>query len=77
VHVITRKDAAQDIDAILSADLTADISHTKSQATLQHFVPILRRPYDVIAVVENAVLASIVLLVTFCAEAVPTGSWRV
>ena len=55
MDVIRRQNALDDVNAALSADLTADIAD--AQLTLENFETVFRRPNDVIAVTENAVLA--------------------
>ena len=61
VDVVARQHPAQDVDPVLGADLAADVTHPQAQRPLQHLVAVLGRPHDMVAMVENAVLASVIL----------------
>lgn len=56
MHVITRQHALDDLDAILRANLTANIANSQFDITPKHLVAILGRPNEVIAVVVDAML---------------------
>jgi len=61
MNVIARQHPAQDVDLVLAADLTADVAHPEAQRPGQDLVTILGRSDDVIAVIENAMLAGVIL----------------
>lgn len=56
VDMIARQHASDDLDAVLSTDLTADVTNPQLNVTLKHLVAILGRPNEVVTVVENAML---------------------
>ena len=59
--MIRQQHATNDVDTSLAADLKADVSHPKPDIAGQRLVAILRRPDNVVAVIENAVAAGLVL----------------
>ncbi len=61
MNMICRQYPADDIDALLMTDLTADVADTQSDITNQYFVAVLRRPHQMIAMVENAMAAGGIL----------------
>ena len=61
MDVIGRQDAADDIDAFLAAELTADVADAQPDLTRQHLMAVLGQPDDVIAMIENTVAASVLV----------------
>jgi hypothetical protein len=61
VDMIARQHASDNVNVIFRADLPDDVSHAQPDIAEQNFVTILRRPDQVIAVVENAMFTLIVL----------------
>ena len=54
VHVITRQSPVDDGHAHLIADLLDDFTHTQTHLAVQHPIPILRRPDEMIAVMKRS-----------------------
>lgn len=61
MDVIARQHPAQDVDLVLPADLTANVADTQAQRPGQDLLTVLRRPDDMVAVIENAVFTGIIL----------------
>jgi len=59
--MVARQDPAQDVDTVLPADLAADVPHAQADAPSEHFETVLRRPDQMISMVENAVAAGVIL----------------
>jgi hypothetical protein len=51
--VIIRQYATDNINAILGENLAANITNPQLNVASQHFVAILRRPDEVVTIVEN------------------------
>ena len=60
VDMLFGQNARYDLNAKLVADLLDDRSYPLAQCSLQHLVPILRDPDDVIAMVKNGVTSGCV-----------------
>jgi hypothetical protein len=54
VDMIARQHASDDLDAVLSTDLTADVTNPQLNVTLQHLVAIFGRPNEVVTVIKDA-----------------------
>ena len=61
MHMVTRYNALEDLYAILCANLADDLPHAQLHITAQQLVAILRRPDQMIAMIENAMLSFVVL----------------
>jgi len=61
VDVIVRQYATDNINAILGANLAANITNPQLNVASQHFVAILRRPDEVVTMVENAMFTRRIL----------------
>ena len=57
MDMVARQHAPDDLDAVLSANLTANVTHPQLNVALQHLVAILGRPNEVVTMVENAMFA--------------------
>jgi hypothetical protein len=57
VDMVARQHAPDNLDAVLSANLTANVTHSQLNVALQHFIAILGRPNEVVTMVENAMFA--------------------
>ena len=55
------KHAAQDVDFVLVAHLTADVVHRQAHPTLENLEPVLGGPDQVMPMVENTMAAGVVL----------------
>ena len=53
MDIMRREHAPNDLDARLAANLPADAPDAQPDVALKHLVSILRRPDDVVAVIEN------------------------
>ncbi len=76
MNVITGQDAPNDLYAVLSTDLLDDLPRPKLQGSAEDFEPVLRRPDDVITVIENAVFAGVILhdfILPKCEPCSPSG----
>lgn len=60
MHVVTRNNPFDNLDAQLFANLPDDIAYAHPKLAFQHRVAILGDPDDVITVIENGVRAGIV-----------------
>jgi hypothetical protein len=63
VDMVARQHAPDNLDAVLSANLTANVTHSQLNVALQHFIAILGRPNEVVTMVENAMFAREILQV--------------
>ena len=61
MDVIVRQYATDNINAILSANLAANITNPQLNVAPQHFVAILRRLDEVVTMVENAMFTRRIL----------------
>ena len=61
MDMVARQHAPDDLGAVLSANLTANVTHPQLSVALQHFVAILGRPNEVVTMVENAMFAREIL----------------
>ena len=61
MHMVTRYNALEDLYAILCANLADDLPHAQLHLTAEKLVAIFRRPDQMIAMVENAVLSFVIL----------------
>ena len=59
--MVTGHDATDDIHAIFRANPTFNLTDTLLNISLQNLVAIFRRPHDVIAVIEHAMFAFIIV----------------
>lgn len=57
VHVIARQSPVDDGHAHLITDLLDDLAHTEPHITVQHLIPILRCPDEMIAMMKGRVTA--------------------
>lgn len=55
VHMIARQSPIDDDHACLITDLLDDVAHTEPYLTVQHLIPILRRPDEMIAMTKGSV----------------------
>ena len=58
MHMITREYTFDDFNTVFCSDLTANISNTDAQLTMQNLKPVFPQAHDVIAMIINAILAA-------------------
>jgi len=61
VNVIAGEHPAQDVDIVLAAYLTTDVTHAQTYLTGQHLEPVLGGPDQMVSMVKHAVLAGVIL----------------
>jgi hypothetical protein len=66
VDVIVRQYATDNINAILDANLAANITNPQLNVASQNFVVILRRPDEVVTMVANAMFTRRILHAGHC-----------
>ena len=75
MDLIARQHSAQDVDLVLATNFTKDVAYPQAYLVCQHLVVEFRRPDDVVAVIEKAVLAGVILHdFTLWKMTLPTGS---
>ena len=61
MDMVVGKDASNDADAIFSTNLMDDVTNPKANVAAKNVVPVLCRPHDMEPMMENAMIAYVVL----------------